>query len=204
MSPELLSQLSALLQVIFIDLVLAGDNAIVVGIAVAGLDPSLRKKAILYGLGGAVLFRILFSLIAVQLLQILGLELAGGLLLLWVAWKLYRELRKSGAHDPANGIKQHTTLKSAVGSILLADISMSLDNALAVAGAAREHMEILVAGLLLSVILMAVAANWVARVTAKHAWVGYLGLAVVLYVAISMIVGGGQDLVDVLGIRKPW
>jgi YjbE family integral membrane protein len=188
----------SLLQIAFIDLVLAGDNAIVVGLAVAGLVPEQRRKAILLGLSGAVVLRILFSIGALSLLQILGLTLAGGLLLVWVAWKLFRELRQSGGGGPHGGKATRKTLSAAVGSILLADVSMSLDNALAVAGAARDNIKILVAGLILSVALMAVAADWVARLIVKHRWLGYIGLAVVAYVAIDMVIRGTREVVQVL------
>jgi YjbE family integral membrane protein len=188
----------ALLQIAFIDLVLAGDNAIVVGLAVAGLPVEHRRKAILIGLGGAVVLRILFSLVALKLLAILGLTLAGGLLLAWVAWKLFRELR-AGAHDDNPKIAaKPKTLGAAVTAILVADVSMSLDNALAVAGAARDNIMILIAGLVLSVALMAVAANWVARLVARFRWIGYVGLCVVVYVAIDMIVRGAREVVRVL------
>jgi len=188
----------ALLQIAFIDLVLAGDNAIVVGLAVAGLPVEHRRKAILIGLGGAVVLRILFSLVALKLLAILGLTLAGGLLLAWVAWKLFRELR-AGSHDDNPKIAaKPKTLGAAVTAILVADVSMSLDNALAVAGAARDNIMILIAGLVLSVALMAVAANWVARLVARYRWIGYVGLCVVVYVAVDMIVRGAREVVRVL------
>ena len=189
----------AMLQITFIDLVLAGDNAIVVGMAVAGLAPELRRRAILIGLAGAVLLRILFSIGALRLLEILGLKLAGGLILTWVAWELFRELR---AGDRESGSDKTTplrkTLSSAVISILIADVSMSLDNALAVAGAAHDHINLLVGGLLLSVVLMAVAAEWVARLIARHRWIGYVGLAVVAYVAGDMVFRGTREVVQAL------
>jgi YjbE family integral membrane protein len=198
MSQILWVDIAALLQIAFIDLVLAGDNAIVVGLAVAGLPVEHRRKAILIGLGGAVVLRILFSLVALKLLAILGLTLAGGLLLAWVAWKLFRELR-AGAHDDNPKIAaKPKTLGAAVTAILVADVSMSLDNALAVAGAARDNIMILIAGLVLSVALMAVAANWVARLVARFRWIGYVGLCVVVYVAVDMIVRGAREVVRVL------
>lgn len=187
----------ALLQIAFIDLVLAGDNAIVVGLAVAGLAPEHRRQAILLGLSGAVILRILFSIVALSLLQVLGLTLAGGVLLVWVAWKLFRELR-GGSDDGAHGGTARKTLRGAVGAILLADVSMSLDNALAVAGAAHGHVKIMVTGLILSVALMAVAADWVARLIVKHRWLGYVGLAVVAYVAGDMVIRGMREVVLVL------
>jgi YjbE family integral membrane protein len=199
MSAELWADVIALLQIAFIDLVLAGDNAIVVGLAVAGLAPEHRRKAILLGLGGAVILRILFSIVALSLLEVLGLTLAGGLLLVWVAYKLYRELRSGGGDEAAHGGgSARKTLSAAVGAILLADVSMSLDNALAVAGAAHNNIKILVAGLVLSVALMAVAADWVARLIVRHRWLGYVGLAVVAYVAIDMVVRGTREVFHAL------
>jgi YjbE family integral membrane protein len=185
-------------QIAFIDLVLAGDNAIVVGLAVSGLPAQYRRKAILVGMAGAVLLRILFSLVALSLLEIIGLTLAGGILLVWVAWKLYRELR-AGPQAAANeNVPVKRTLSGAVGAILLADVSMSLDNALAVAGAAQGHPVLLIIGLALSVALMAVAAEWVARLIVRHRWLAYVGLAVVTYVAIEMIVRGSREVLDAL------
>jgi len=198
-SADLWASVVAILQITFIDLVLAGDNAIVVGLAVTGLAPEHRRKAILLGLSGAVALRIVFSIAALSLLQVLGLTLAGGVLLVWVAWKLYRELRSGGEGGADHGgTARRKTLSGAVGAILLADVSMSLDNALAVAGAAHNHIKILVAGLVLSVALMAVAADLVARLIVKHRWLGYAGLAVVAYVAIDMVVRGTREVVHVL------
>jgi YjbE family integral membrane protein len=199
MSADLWTDIVALLQIAFIDLVLAGDNAIVVGLAVAGLAPEHRRKAILLGLGGAVILRILFSIVALSLLEVLGLTLAGGILLVWVAYKLYRELRSGGGDESAHGGgAARKTLSAAVWAILLADVSMSLDNALAVAGAAHNNIKILVAGLVLSVALMAVAADWVARLIVRHRWLGYAGLAVVAYVAIDMVVRGTREVFHAL------
>jgi YjbE family integral membrane protein len=199
MSAELWADIVALLQIAFIDLVLAGDNAIVVGLAVAGLAPEHRRKAILLGLGGAVILRILFSIVALSLLEVLGLTLAGGVLLVWVAYKLYRELRSGGGDEAGHGGgPARKTLSAAVWAILLADVSMSLDNALAVAGAAHNNIKILVAGLVLSVALMAVAADWVARLIVRHRWLGYVGLAVVAYVAIDMVVRGTREVFHAL------
>jgi YjbE family integral membrane protein len=192
------ADVAALLQIAFIDLVLAGDNAIVVGLAVAGLPPEQRRPAILLGLGGAVVLRIGFSLVALRLLAILGLTLAGGLLLAWVSWKLYRDLRGGIPHRQSTQPAPRRSLRAAVAAILVADISMSLDNALAVAGAARDHIEILIAGLLLSVALMAVAAEWVARLIARYRWLAYAGLAVVVYVAVDMIFRGAKEVVQSL------
>ncbi len=190
------ADLAALAQIAFIDLVLAGDNAIVVGLAVAGLQPDQRRRAILFGLGGAVVLRILFSLVALRLLAILGLTLAGGLLLLWVAWKLFRDLRAGAAHKSQSSKGEgRKTMKAAVISILVADVSMSLDNALAVAGAARGNIPVLIIGLALSVALMAIAAEWVARIIGRYPWLAYIGLAIVGYVSIDMIVRGSKEVV---------
>lgn len=196
MTNPFLPQLFSLAQILFIDLALAGDNAIVVGLAVAGLPAAMRRRAILIGLGGAVVLRILFSVVALRLLAILGLTLAGGLLLLWVAWKLYRELRgHAGAAHQGPGAK---SLGRAIVGILAADLSMSLDNALAVAGAARGNIAVLVIGLALSVALMAIAAEWVARFIERQRWLGYAGLLVVVYVAADMILRGTKEVVQSL------
>ena len=196
MTDALWTEIVALAQIAFIDLVLAGDNAVVVGLAVAGLPAELRRRAIMLGLGGAVVLRILFSVVALRLLAILGLTLAGGLLLLWVAWKLYRELRGTPAAGEHGSTRK--TLRGAVIGILAADVSMSLDNALAVAGAAQGHIEVLVAGLVLSVALMAVAAEWVARFIVRQRWLGYVGLLVVVYVASDMILRGTKEVMHSL------
>lgn len=188
------TELVSFAQIVFIDLVLAGDNAIVVGLAVAGLPAELRRRAILLGLGGAVVLRILFSVAALKLLAILGLTLAGGLLLIWVAWRLFRELKGGPAH-PSGARRPAKSLRSAVIGILAADLSMSLDNSLAVAGAAHDNMAVLVAGLLLSVALMALAAQWLARFIERQRWLGYVGLAVVVYVAVDMILRGTKEVV---------
>jgi YjbE family integral membrane protein len=200
--------LSALLQVLMIDLVLAGDNAVAVGLAAGGLPQEQRRKAILYGLVAAVALRISFALITTQLLGIIGLLFAGGVLLLWVCWKMWKELRHQAAaeeeaaeavldSDPATEpkIKPAKTFKDAFLQILIADVSMSLDNVLAVAGAAREHPVILVFGLLLSIALMGVAATWIARLLHRYRWIGYVGLAIVLYVALHMMWEGHRTAV---------
>lgn len=201
--------LAALAKVIMIDLVLAGDNAIVIGLAAAGLPKDQRKKAILVGIIAATGLRICFASITVQLLQIIGLLLAGGLLLLWVCWKMWRELRASHAHEhdaeealaDADLNKDGTiagpprkTLKQAVWQIVIADVSMSLDNVLAVAGAAREHPVILVFGLALSIALMGVAASFIARLLQKHRWIAYVGLVIILYVAFDMCYRGALEV----------
>ena len=199
--------LTALFQVIMIDLVLAGDNAIVIGLAAAGLPEGQRKKAILIGILAATVLRIGFASVTVQLLQIIGLLLAGGVLLLWVCWKMWRELRTSHHHEPklqslsaastidgsAPAVRQKT-LGQAVWQITLADVSMSLDNVLAVAGAAREHPMILIFGLALSIALMGLAATFIARLLEKHRWIAYVGLAIILYVAIDMCYRGAMEV----------
>ena len=194
--------LSAFLQVLMIDLVLAGDNAIVVGALAAGLPTDQRKKVILIGVIAALVLRIGFALVVSQLLQIVGLILAGGLLLLWVAWKMWRELRHAGEStgsaeiegDEHSGLKPAKSFAAAAWAVAVADVSMSLDNVLAVAGAAREHPGILIVGLLLSVALMGLAANLIARYIERYRWIAYLGLAVILYVAGKMIWEGYHDV----------
>src|SRR5438270_5954596 len=198
LSPE---ALTALFQVVMIDLVLAGDNAIVIGLAAAGLPKSQRNKAIVVGIFAATILRIGFATITVQLLQIIGLLLAGGILLLWVCWKMWRELRTSPAHHQnakaalndqdinADGMisgPSRKTLGQAIWQITIADVSMSLDNVLAVAGAAREHPLILVFGLGLSIALMGLAASFIARLLQKHRWIAYIGRLIILYVAFDM------------------
>lgn len=195
--------LSALLQVIMIDLVLAGDNAIVIGLAAAGLPKEQRAKAILVGIIAATLLRIGFASVTVQLLQIIGLLLAGGLLLLWVCWKMWSELRAGHEHDldeiekmnaEDNPTGPRKTMGQAIWQITLADVSMSLDNVLAVAGAAREHPTILIFGLVLSIALMGLAASFIAKLLQKHRWIAYVGLAIILYVAGDMIYRGGLEV----------
>ena len=206
-SPDVLT---AFAQVILIDLVLAGDNAIVIGLAAAGLPPEQRNKAILVGVLAATVLRIAFAGVTTQLLQVVGLLFAGGLLLLWVCWKMWRELRTS--HDTENdgaeafsdydinadgtiaGRAPRKTFAAAAWQIVVADVTMSLDNVLAVAGAAREHPIVLVFGLALSIALMGLAASLIARLLQRHRWIAYLGLAVILYVAIEMMVRGAQEL----------
>ncbi|MGD9846126.1 MAG: TerC family protein [Variibacter sp.] len=192
-TPEVLT---ALVQVIIIDLVLAGDNAVVIGLAAAGLPKEQRGKAILIGIVAATVLRIVFAALTTQLLQIVGLLLAGGLLLLWVCWKMWRELRADHRDDDAaaGGTRESgappKTLTQATWQIIIADVSMSLDNVLAVAGAAREHPSVLVIGLGLSIAMMGVAAAFIAKLLHKHRWIAYLGLAVILYVAGEMIYRG--------------
>ena len=201
--------LNALLQVVLIDLVLAGDNAIVIGLAAAGLPQAQRGKAILIGIVAATMLRILFAGLATQILQIVGLLLAGGILLLWVCWKMWRELRASPAEPmeakeaagaaagtTAEG-KPRKTLVQATWQIIVADLSMSLDNVLAVAGAAREHPTVMIFGLALSIAMMGVAASFIARLLQNHRWIAYVGLAVILYVAVDMIFRGTLDIMMV-------
>ena len=201
--------LNALLQVVLIDLVLAGDNAIVIGLAAAGLPQAQRGKAILIGIVAATMLRILFAGLATQILQIVGLLLAGGILLLWVCWKMWRELRASPAQPmeaketagAAAGTnvegKPRKTLVQATWQIIVADVSMSLDNVLAVAGAAREHPVVMIFGLALSIAMMGVAASFIAHLLQNHRWIAYVGLAVILYVAVEMIFRGTLDIMMV-------
>ena len=178
-----------------IDLVLAGDNAVVVGLAVAGLPEAQRSRAVLYGIGLATLMRIGFALVTVKLLTIVGLLFAGGLLLLWVCWRMYRELRaQDAARRHPEVAAAPKTMRQAMMQIVLADLSMSLDNVLAVAGASLEHPWVLVVGLAISVVLMGVAARLIAGVLGRYRWVAWAGLAVVLYVALKLVWDGGQDI----------
>lgn len=193
--------LSAFGQVLMIDLLLAGDNAIVVGALAAGLPAADRKKVILIGIGAALVLRIVFALMVTWLLGIVGLIFAGGLLLLWVAWKFWRELRHGGESagspeiegDESSGLKPARSFAAAAWAVAVADVSMSLDNVLAVAGAARDHPGILMVGLLLSVILMGLAANIIAKYIERYRWIAYFGLVVILYVALKMIYEGWID-----------
>jgi YjbE family integral membrane protein len=191
--------LVALAQVLMIDVVLAGDNAVVIGMAAAKVPPSLRKKVILWGLVAAVGLRIGLAVIAVSLMQVIGLRLAGGILLLWVCWRFWRDIR-SGPHCAHNGSAPQAgaSLKRAVLQIVLADVSMSLDNVLAVAGAAVGHLDVLVIGLLLSVALMGTAANFIAKLLERYRWISYLGLAIVLYVAVTMVWHGGTQVMNAI------
>jgi YjbE family integral membrane protein len=203
-----LETLAALGQVLLIDLVLAGDNAIVIGLAAAGLPSQQRNKAILVGILAATVLRIVFAGVTTQLLEIVGLLLAGGILLLWVCWKMWRDLRGTAHHHPdadaglegdhAEGAGAKgpppKTFAQAAWQIVVADVSMSLDNVLAVAGAARENLEVLVFGLTLSIALMGLAASFIARLLQRHHWIAYLGLAVILYVAGEMIYRGVLEL----------
>jgi YjbE family integral membrane protein len=204
-----LAELAAFAQVVVVDLVLAGDNAIVVAMAVVGLPAGQRARVMMVGIAAATVLRIVFALITVQLLQLIGLVLAGGILLLWVSWKLWRELRAQRREDAAiqevsdlmHGESAQVaepprkTVKSAVIQIMIADVSMSLDNVLAVAGIAREHAWVLVFGLTLSVAFMGLAAALIARLLARHHWIAYIGLALIFYVALRMVWDGALQVI---------
>ena len=205
----MIETLATFFQVLMIDLVLAGDNAVAVGLAAAGLAADQRRKVILLGLAAAVAMRIGFALVTTQLLNVIGLLFGGGLLLLWVGWKMYRDLSApsvelvlaTGPQGPI-GVAAPAppkSFRSAFLTILAADLSMSLDNVLAVAGAAREHPAVLVFGLILSVALMGLAANWIAKALHRHRWIAYVGLLIVLYVALHMMWEGHRDVVRSLG-----
>ncbi|HZA65441.1 MAG TPA: TerC family protein [Geminicoccaceae bacterium] len=210
-SPE---AVSAFFQVIFIDLVLAGDNAIVIGLAASGLPREQRNKAILVGIVAATVLRIIFASITTWLLAIVGLLVAGGILLLWVCWKMWRELRTTAAESQAAqealahrdpdrareiaGGAPRKTFAQAAWQIIIADVSMSLDNVLAVAGAAREHPVVLVFGLALSIALMGAAASIIAGLLQRHRWIAYIGLAIILYVALRMIWEGSFEIHDAI------
>lgn len=196
---------AALLQVIAVDLVLAGDNAIVIGLAAAGLPDHQRQKAILVGIGAATVLRVSFATLTAFLLGIVGLQLLGGLMLSWVCWKMWSELR-AAAHEPHKqgetddtefSVKQKTFLMAAT-EIVVADVSMSLDNVLAVAGAAREHTSVLIVGLILSIGLMGLAASLVARLLHRHRWIAYVGLGVIAYVTVNMIYHGAVEVWPIL------
>ncbi len=186
--------LSALAQVLMIDIALAGDNAVVVGMAVAGLPPRQQRPAIVLGIAGATAVRIGFGAIALRLMAIIGLLLAGGLLLLWVCWKMFRELRRTRHTAGSAGSPRQKTLAQAMLQIILADVSMSLDNVLAVAGASGGSTWVLAAGLTISVVLMGIAAGVLARILERQRWIAWLGLAIVLYVALHMIWQGGWEI----------
>ncbi len=202
--------LGAFFSVVMIDLVLAGDNAVVIGLAAAGLPAEMRRKAVLFGILAATVLRIGLAVVAVQLLAIVGLLLAGGLLLLWVCWKMWVEIRDQRAHEiMAQEALEDTDLnadgrvgapvktksfKHAITQIVVADVSMSLDNVLAVAGAARDHTEALIFGLGLSIVLMGFAAAFIAKLLNRYHWLAYLGLGIVLIVALRMIWHGGDEI----------
>ena len=207
--------IAAFFQVVMIDLALAGDNAIIIGMAAAGLPEQQRTRAIFFGMAGATLLLVIFAGITTQLLKLVGLLFAGGVLLLWVCWKMWRELRATANQEEEQAVEALTgldinadgtitgyaprkTLAQAAGQIIIADLSMSLDNVLAVAGAAREHPVVLIFGLSLSIFLMAVAARFIAGLLHKYRWIAYLGLGVILYVALGMLFRGTQELTPVV------
>ena len=208
MDPGLItaSALTAFLEILFIDIVLAGDNAIVVGALAAGLPADQRKKVIMIGVLAALVLRIAFALVVSQLLQIVGLVLAGGILLLWVAWRMFREIRHKGesagsdevSGDEHSGLAPAKSFASAAWGVALADVSMSLDNVLAVAGAAKDHPWVLVFGLILSVLLMGAAANIIARYIDRYRWIAWIGLLVILWVALKMIYEGAAHVAPVI------
>ena len=189
------AEVGALLSIVVIDVALAGDNAIVVGMAAAGLPPAQRRRAILFGIVVATLLRLLLAAVAVSLLTIIGLTLAGGVLLLFVAWRLYRELQpRHAAASPRREGARGKTLAQAVLQIVIADASMSLDNVLAIAGTARDHIWVLFAGLTLSIALMGLASQLVARLLARYRWIAWIGLAIVTAVALRMIYDGSAEV----------
>ena len=207
--------IAAFFQVVMIDLALAGDNAIIIGMAAAGLPEQQRTRAIFFGMAGATLLLVIFAGITTQLLKLVGLLFAGGVLLLWVCWKMWRELRATvsqeeeqaiealigldiNADGTLTGYAPRKTLAQAAGQIIIADLSMSLDNVLAVAGAAREHPVVLIFGLSLSIFLMGIAARFIAGLLHKYRWIAYLGLGVILYVALGMLFRGAQELTPVV------
>jgi YjbE family integral membrane protein len=194
---ELLALAPVLLQVLFIDLVLAGDNAMMIGLAVSGLPPHQRRTAMLAGIAGATVIRIAMALVAVKMLSLIGLTLAGGILLLWVVWKSYRELRETGEETNSRPVGK---LRAAIWRIIVADVSMSLDNVLAVAGAARAHPWVLAGGLLVSIALMGLAASLVARLLSRFRWLAWVGLAIILYVSLDMIYEGSLQVLHHKGL----
>ncbi len=198
-----LEQASAFISVIIIDIVLAGDNAIVVAMAAAGLPVEHRRRVIAAGIGAATVLRILFAFVAVELLQtVIGVTLGGGLLLLWVAWKMHREISDahsaaaSGEEAAAGRQPRKKTPMQALGQIVLADLSMSLDNVLAVAGVARDHPFVLVVGLVLSIALMGVASTFIARLLDRAAWLSWVGLGIITLVALRMIWDGSTQILQ--------
>ncbi len=205
-----LTELTAFVQVVLVDIVLAGDNAIVVAMAVVGLPAEQRARVMIVGIAAATVLRVVFAVLTVQLLQLIGLVLAGGILLLWVSWKLWRELRQQRLEDAAAAeipemlhgqeasVPAHETksMRAAVTQVVIADVSMSLDNVLAVAGVAREHAWVLVAGLALSVAFMGLAAALIARILTRHHWIAFVGLAIIFYVALRMIWDGTIQIIE--------
>ena len=197
-SLQSLDAINVLIQVIFIDLVLAGDNAIIVGMVASRVPPEMRQKVILWGIGAAVVMRIAFSLITVQLLQIVGLKLFGGLLLLWVCWRLWVELKTGYDEVHDDGSQPFTSMRPAIIQIVIADLSMSIDNVLAIAGVSREYPMILVFGLALSVAFMVFAATLIARLLKRYPWIAYVGLVLIFYVALVMMWEGAHEIYNAL------
>ena len=183
----MIEQITIFFQIVLIDLVLAGDNAIIIGMVASQFDQNLRKKIIFWGIGAAIVLRIVFTLITTYLLQIDGLKLIGGLLLLYIAYKLYRDVIKNGIFEKKKIESGNLTFYKAVLTIIIADVSMSLDNVLGVAGAAKQHYFLLVFGLILSILLMATVANLISKWIKKYKWIGWLGLLAILAVAIELI-----------------
>ena len=180
-------QVIILFQIIFIDLVLAGDNAIIIGMVASQFDPNLRKKIIFWGIGAAIILRIIFTLITSYLLQINGLKTIGGLLLFYIAYRLYKDVIKSEAESQSNIKADNSSFFKAIVTVIMADVSMSLDNVLGVAGAAKDHYVLLVFGLVLSIILMATVANIISKWIKTYKWIGWLGLLAIVVVAIELI-----------------
>jgi YjbE family integral membrane protein len=199
------ADLNALIQVIFVNVVLSGDNAVIVGMAAAGLEPKLRNKAILAGIVVATVLRIVFSVVAVEMLEIVGLLFIGGALLGWVAWKMWCELREAHLEADADHPGEthvefpHKTFSAAMWQIIVADVSMSLDNILAVVGIARTNLPMLVVGLVMSIVLMAVASSLIAALLARYRWISYIGLALIVFVAVKMMWDGGLDVAHHFG-----
>ena len=204
MFDNLQADLIALVNVIMIDIVLAGDNAVIVGLAASRVAPEMRKRVIFWGIAGAVVLRIIFAALTTQLLAIVGLTLAGGILLLWVAWKMYREVRRGHAHveAPENSTANAETAPPggylafgpAVTQVVLADVTMSLDNVLAVAGAAKGSPWVLIAGLAIAIVLMAIASNYIAKLLVRYPWITWIGLIIIVYVAFDMIYSGWHEV----------
>ena len=188
-------QIAILVQIILIDLVLAADNAIIIGMLASKFDANIRKKIFFWGITAAVVLRIIFTLLTAYLLQISGLKLVGGLVLLWVVYKLYKDVIQKEEKKEVNINPNNKSLTSAIGTIALADVSLSLDNVLGVAGAAKHHYDLLIFGLVLSIILMATMANAVSKLITKYAWIAWLGLIAILYVAIDLIYSDLKTLI---------
>lgn len=196
------AEVSAFLQVIMINIVLSGDNAIVIGLAVAGLAPEQRNKGIFWGIIGATVLRLAFTAVAVELMAIIGLILLGGLLLLWVAFKMFKELRAHAAEDAGEEKEAPKSMRDAILQIVIADVSMSLDNVLAVAGAARQYPYILAFGLVLSIALTAVASKAIAGLLDRYRILGYIGVAIIVYVGIEMVYDGGFQVLAATGLDE--